>query len=218
MAGSVGGAGVDPGMGDIGPGRGAEPAGRGPKGRQVARPGARGLALAALAVACCLVLLRLLDSGPDGVNLFSRVTSVPVTAQSPQVQTSEVTAPGGPGTTRAKAEVRVLVANGAGVKGLATAATNALKNVGYDVLAPVDASTNVASTVVLFSAGYEADARAVAAALTLGVRAVSALDSPPVNGGDIGDARVIVVLGADLDTATPGASAGAVSTTATTRR
>ncbi|MDQ6727889.1 MAG: LytR C-terminal domain-containing protein [Actinomycetota bacterium] len=203
-------------MGDEPAVEGAGPAGRGPQGRRISRLGIRGLVLAAVAIVCCVALLRQLGSGPDGVNLFSRVTSEPAPAPSLQVQTT--TAAGFPGTTRPKGEVRVLVANGAGVKGLATAATNALRNVGYDVLPPVDATTIVATTLVQFSVGYEADARGIAAALTLGVRAVSALDAPPVDAGDIGDARVIVVLGADLDTGTPGASAGAVSTTATTRR
>ena len=119
---------------------------------------------------------------------------------------------------RAKSEVTVLVANGAGVRGLGATTTNALKNLGYTTLAAVDASPpSVDRTVIQFAEGYEADAREVASALNQPATVVTRLSAPPVE--DVGEAKVVVVLGLDYaPTTTTTVATGAGSTTSTTRR
>lgn len=180
--------------------------------------GARGAFLLAVAVLLGIVLLQKFDTGisTGGQVSTARPTvpaAVPTTARRvglttvPVVTTSTVKA-------RAKADVKVLVANGAGVKGLGAATTNALKNLGYATLTPTDATVAVDKTGVQFADGYEAEAREVAQALSLPPTAATKLSSPPVAAADIGDAKVIVILGADISTSTtaPGA------TTSTTRK
>jgi len=113
----------------------------------------------------------------------------------------------------------VLVANGAGVKGLGAAATSALTNVGFATLTPTDATRTVEKSAVQFVDGYEAEARAVAQSLALLVAVVTPLNAPPVAAAEVAAAHVIVVLGTDLSLATAGtATPGPSSTTAGTRR
>jgi hypothetical protein len=114
---------------------------------------------------------------------------------------------------RPKSEVRVLVANGAGVRGLGASTTTALKNLGYNTLTATDATTAVDKTAVQFADGYEAEAREVAASLSLPATVVTRLASPPVAASDLDDAKVLVVLGADVTTTTAQGT-----TTSTTRR
>ena len=118
---------------------------------------------------------------------------------------------------RPKAEVKVLVANGAGVRGLGGATTNALKALGYTTLTPTDATATVPKTSIQYVEGWEAEGREVAGALTLPPTVATRLASPPVAAADIGDAKVIVILGEDVATTTTVAG-GAAATTSTTRR
>jgi len=118
---------------------------------------------------------------------------------------------------RAKADVKVLVANGAGVRGLGAAVTTALKGFGYTTLAPTDTNAgSVDRTTIQFAEGYEAEAREVAAALTQPATVVTRLASPPVAAADIGDAKVIVILGVDV--ANSATTTTVVGVTTTTRR
>jgi hypothetical protein len=120
---------------------------------------------------------------------------------------------------RAKADVKVLVANGAGVRGLGAATTTELKNRGYTTAPPTDATGAVPRTSIQFAEGYEADAREVAGALSLPATVVTRLAAPPVAAVDLADAKVIVILGEDVASATTTTVAGgATSTTSTTRR
>ncbi len=203
------------------PGRGA--AGPGGTG---SNPGARGALLLGVAVILGIILLQQfdndLDTGggpvaassiPDDVDTTSTTQRVGLTTVPPATST----------TTRArpKAEVKVLVANGAGIRGLGLATTNALKGVGYTMLTPTDATATIPKTSIQFAEGYEADAREVAGALTLPATVVTRLASPPVAAADIGDAKVIVILGVDVvtnRTTTTAAGGAATSTTSTTRR
>ncbi|MDQ3898467.1 MAG: LytR C-terminal domain-containing protein, partial [Actinomycetota bacterium] len=189
-----------------------------------ANAGARGALLLAVAVVLGIVLLQQFDSGIDTGGQVS--TNTTVSADDLTTTTRRIgltTVP--PVTTtvaraRAKSDVKVLVANGSGVRGLAGNTTNALKGLGYATLSPVDATTNVDKTTVQYADGYEAEARELAASVSLPATVLARLSSPPVAAADLGDAKVIVILGADAPTlgSTSSTAAGAASSTSTTRR
>jgi len=178
-----------------------------------------GAILVACAAAVGMFLLRTTDTGPKaGGRGPGRIDGVerPATEQG-------VAGPSGSSTSvptaRANSEVKVLVANGAGVRGLGAAATNALGNVGFATLTPTDATTTVERSAVQFVDGYEAEARAVAQSLTLPVAVVTRLISPPVAAAEVAGAHVVVVLGTDLSVSTAGTTtSGASNTPAVTRR
>jgi hypothetical protein len=194
---------------------------RAPAGAAGGNAGARGALLLGVAVILGIVLLQQFDS-PSIPSGQVSVTSIPddgdATSTTRRVGLTTVA----PATTtvargRAKAEVKVLVANGAGVRGLGASTTNSLKERGYtNIAAPTDATTTVEKTGIQFAEGYEAEAKELAGVLSLPVAVVTRLASPPVAAADIGDAKVLVILGADVSTATSTAPAGA--TTSTTRR
>ena len=184
--------------------------------------GARGALLLAVAVILGIVLLQQFDtpsipsgqvsatSIPDVGDATSTTRRIGLTT----VAQATTTVP----RARAKAEVKVLVANGAGVRGLGASTTNALKDKGYtNIAAPTDATTTVEKTGIQFAEGYEAEAKELAGVLSLPVSVVTRLASPPVAAADIGDAKVLVILGADVSSATTTAPAAA-ATTSTTRR
>jgi hypothetical protein len=183
--------------------------------------GARGALLLAVAVILGIVLLQQFDtpsipsgqvsatSIPDDGEDTSTTRRVGLTTV-PQATTTIARA-------RPKAEVRVLVANGAGVRGLGASTTNSLRERGYtNIATPTDATTSVEKTGIQFAEGFEAEARELAGVLSLPVTVVTRLASPPVAAADIGEAKVLVILGADVSTATTAPAAGA--TTSTTRR
>jgi len=200
------------------PGRPSPP----PAGNGAPNAGARGALLLGVAVILGIVLLQQFDT-PSVPSGQVSATSVPDDAEAttttrrvglttvPQVTTTTARA-------RPKAEVKVLVANGAGVAGLGGRTTTALRSAGYTNAAPpTDATTSVEKTAIQYVEGYEAEARELAAVLSLPPTVVARLASPPVAAADIDDAKLIVILGADA------ASAGTTTTapgatTSTTRR
>jgi hypothetical protein len=131
---------------------------------------------------------------------------------------TSTTAAGSGGTTTTAtpvshpaAEVKVLVLNGSGKAGVAKAGADALKPAGYTTLDPTNAKSTVATSVVYATAGFEADAIAVAGLLGLPPTIVKPLSAPPpAEIGDPADAAVVVVLGPDS------AAAGAPAATTTT--
>lgn len=176
--------------------------------------GARGALLLAVAVVLGVVLL----------NSFDRVPTTDVDAIIDGLDDTSTTVAGDPSGTapavtsttrasRAPADVTVLVANGTDIRGLAGATATALKGIGYNTLSPTDTTRPVDATKVLFSDGFEAEARAVATSLQLPPTAVEA--STPANPPPIADtlgANVIVLLGGDVSRTTT--TAGGASTTA----
>jgi hypothetical protein len=118
---------------------------------------------------------------------------------------------------RPKAEVKVVVANGAGIRGLAGLTTEALKGLGYATLTPTDVTSGTLDkTSIQFVEGYEAEGREVAAALSQPPTVVTKLASPPVAASALEGANVVVLLGVDVSTTTTAAVIG--GTTTTTRR
>lgn len=93
-------------------------------------------------------------------------------------------------------DVVVLVANGRSVPGAAKANADALSVQNYNLLSPTDYPSPVTDTAVYFAAGYQADAIAVATALTIDVAKVVALPTTALP-LDLKNAAVVVVLGTD---------------------
>jgi hypothetical protein len=160
---------------------------------------ARGGLLVAVAVLIGVLLLaRGLDSGDlvsAGGGDDGGETTDGTTAGDPATSTTSTTAAA---AVRPPTEVRVLVANGSGVPGVAGQRTDTLATAGYQTLEPANAAPTP-TTQVLFAEGFQAEAAAVATALGFPPTAVQPLpDPPPV---DPLDASVVVVLGQDTEAA-----------------
>jgi hypothetical protein len=180
-------------------------------------PGAKGALLLAAAVVLGIVLLQAFDTGiGSGGARVSTDTTKPVSTSTTRRTGSSVPASATTTTVKARAhgEVRVVVANGAGIRGLGGRTTDALKSLGYNTLGATDTSQPLDKTQVQFADGFEAEAREVAQVLSLPLTSVQRLNSPPVAPADLGDAKVVVLLGADVSTSSTSSS----STTSTTRR
>jgi hypothetical protein len=166
-----------------------------------------------------IVLLQKFDSGSvsTGAQISTATTVSRATTTTRKVGLTTV--PLATTTTvkaHAKADVKVVAANGAGVKGLGGTTTNILKNAGYATLAATDATAQVDKTSIQFADGYDADAREIAQLLNLPATVVVKIASPPVAAADIAGAQVIVILGVDFPAA--GSSTTAPGATTTTTR
>lgn len=176
--------------------RGQHAADDGSFGRSAGGAMARGVALIVAAVLLGVILLRATDSPEPFANVDtedavaddgdSTVTSDPAST------TPSVTAT----AARDPSEVTVLVANGAGIPGLASTIADQLKGANYVVAEPGNTKAPADDSAVYYTPGYEADAAAVAALLTPPPQ-VAPLPSPaPVD--DMKSAHVLVVAAADL--------------------
>jgi hypothetical protein len=197
--------------------RGRQAADDGSFARSVGVHTARGALLIGIAVVLGIVLLQKVDSGKapsTAVSAADSTTLPPTTA--PPLTT----------TTRAPTQVKVLVANGTTTSGVALTAKNTIGQAGYNVLAPVDATAAAkatqANTRVFYAAGYDSEARKIAALLGL-TPAPQPLPMPttavPVS--DLKAANVLVVIGPDYIAAHRTGGTGATTpgaTTTTTRR
>jgi LytR cell envelope-related transcriptional attenuator len=153
----------------------------------------RGVVLVAVAAVLGFFVLRAIDDtggGPSIADLeaASDTTGAPDTAGS----TDTTAAP----QARPPGEVVVLVANASGIQGAAGAQSEAISAGGYQVLEPTNSPTEVEATQVLATAGFEADAAALAAAIGAPETAVAAMPEPPPF--DLTGANVVVMLGPDL--------------------
>ena len=180
----------------------------------------RGVVLLAIALLIGIVLLNATDDQPPGTDLASSANS---TGSGDADRGAATTTTGVTTTTvaaRPPGEVKVLVANGSDVKGAAGKASEVLKAAQYNALAPGNA-VKVATSGVYFTAGYDREAAAVAAALQLPAELVKPVPTPaPL---DIKTANVVVVLGGDhapkfatdaaATTTTAAASSATTSTT-----
>lgn len=192
----------------------------------------RGVLLLVVAFVLGIVLLNATDEQPPGTDLVAgdrASTDAPpddegdddATVSTSTTQPVATTVP-----VRAPAEVKVIVANASDVSGAAGGATTRLKAAQYNALAPGN-SAKVATSAVYFTAGYQAEAAAIAAALELPANVVAAIPTPPPL--DPKTANVVVVLGADAaprfgtgaasaTTTTAGGGAGSTTSTSTTTR
>ena len=159
----------------------------------------RGVALIAVAVVLGIILLQATD-GPDPLATGNGeeprgVVDDTTTTVTDEVQPSitEDTQPAPDPST-----ITVLVANGAGVSGLAGDTTEIIAASGFQTAPPTDVSAgeSVESSVVYYTPGFEEAARLVAGVLNPVPEVAALPDPPPV--ADLAGANVVVVAGPDL--------------------
>jgi hypothetical protein len=162
----------------------------------------RGLLLIAIAVIVGVLLLR------NGFDDNGGSASAPVTdGGSTETTVSTNTTAAGGGSTDSTAattapsvrppnQVKVFVANGAGIQGAAGKAADTLKAAGYVAVAG-NSPNRVQTTTVYYTEGFQAEAQAVAASLGAPAEAVQPMPTPPPV-ADIQGAQVLVVLGPDI--------------------
>lgn len=168
--------------------------GSGAFGRSAGGAMVRGVVLIIVAVALGIVLLRATDApepfanaiGGDGAG--QTTTSRP--AGVPQTSTTASTVPAVDPST-----ITVLVANGAGVGGLAAKLTEQVEGEGFEVATPTDAEDAEKSTIY-FAPGFEEAATAVAALFDPKPAVAPLPDPPPVD--DLQGANLVLVAAADL--------------------
>jgi LytR cell envelope-related transcriptional attenuator len=163
--------------------------------RSVAFSAARGAALIGLAVIIGIVLLQLIDDGTSGPIGDGGGVSAGGTTNTTTPTSSDSTGTTVPTTAAAPvkppAEVAVLVLNGSGRPGAATAQSNSLKGEGYQTLTPADASKRVGN-VVYFKPGYDRECTTVANSVG-GNAKTEAIPSPAPTGSE--NASCVVILG-----------------------
>ena len=115
------------------------------------------------------------------------------------------------------AQVKVLVLNGSGKAGIAKSGADVLKAANYTTLEPSNAKGGtIATSIVYFVAGYDADAETITAKLGLQANAAQPLPTPPpAEVADPKDAHIVVLIGTDAPVA-GGAGAGTTSSTSPT--
>jgi len=163
-----------------------------------------------IGVAVLLGALLLAQSFKDGGSPVSAGGTTTSTVKRTETST---TAPAVP-QPHDPATVKVLVLNASGKSGVAKAGADQLKAANYTTLDPANAATSkaIATSVVYFTPGYDADAQQIAAKLGLSPSAVQPLPSPPPPEiGDPRDANIVVLIGTDAPVA-GGAGAGSATT------
>jgi hypothetical protein len=138
-----------------------------------------------------VLLILVLFIGAATLMLRSPSTSQPTGATSTTTTTIASTQ-----TTIAKTRVRVQIANGTSVTGLARSYTQSLMTLGWDALPEVNGPTT-SVTIVYYRAGFVWAAREIAQDIKVKPTAVKPLRNPKLVTGAASD-DVIVVLGHDL--------------------
>jgi hypothetical protein len=155
----------------------------------------RGVVLVAVAVVLGFFILRAIDDTDADTAVDTAAgpgNETTVGADAPAG--TEAAAP----TPRAPAEVIVIVANASGVQGAAAEQTERIASGGYQTAPAGNApeGTQLQTTQVMPTAGFEAEAAALAAAIGAPESAVQPLPEPPPV--DLAGANILVMLGTDL--------------------
>lgn len=158
----------------------------------------RGVALIAVAVILGIILLQATD-GPDPLTTANGDDPAAVgdetttTVEEDQPQATPTTEPAPDPST-----ITVLVANGAGVGGLAGDLTELVAAAEFETVSPTDVSDGeeVETSVVYYTPGFEEAATMVAAVFDPVPEVAALTDPPPVD--DLAGANVVVVAGPDL--------------------
>jgi hypothetical protein len=115
--------------------------------------------------------------------------------------------------TKTPQSVKVLVANGSTVNGLAGRLSARLHNQGYDTVGTGNATQAAMTSKVYYQTGFATEATTVAELLKLPPSAAQPMPSPPPV-KDLGAANIVVDAGPDLASGSSGSSgAGGGSTT-----
>src|SRR3954447_24488974 len=163
-------------------------------GRSVAFSAARGALLIGVAVIIGIVLLQVIDdgtSGPigDGGSVSAGGTTNTTAANGDGASSTTTTT--APTPVKPPAEVAVLVLNGSGRPGAATAQSNALKAKGYQTLTPADTAERQGN-IVYFNPGSDRECTTVATNVD-GAPKVEPVPSPAPTGSET--ASCVVILG-----------------------
>jgi hypothetical protein len=160
-------------------------------------PPTRGLVVIAVAVVVGGLLLAVAyDGGGSGGG--AAVSTDSGDDATTDTTAPEVTASTAPSGGREPAQVPVYVANGSGAQGRAQAITDQLIAAGYTAALPPGNATETEISQVFFLPEYDAEAAAVAAALSLGADRAVAMPATPPFDGIPAEATVVVQLGTDL--------------------
>jgi LytR cell envelope-related transcriptional attenuator len=171
-----------------------QPPPKGPGERERPLPPIRAAIVLALFVVAVVLLLGVIH--PTTTNSATGSTT-PTTQSSTSTTTPPAHSSTTTTTTVPPSHVPVLVANASGVTGAAAAISSELAPGGWDLLAPVNASTDVPASHVYYLTGQQGSAATIAS--TLGIPAASVLPySSAVPVSTIGTAQVVVVAGPDL--------------------
>ena len=179
--------------------------GDGSFGRSAGTQTLKGAGLLAVAVIIGIILLH---TAPPNITAVSTSSVTPPTTKAPKAKTSHTTTTEAPLATTTTApqahpaaQVKVAVANGSGVPGLAGRIRVQLNSAGYNTSIPaVNAPAAVAATVIYYVAGYAPDADAIATGqLSLPASVVKPMPTPaPVPQAAQQGADVLVVAGSDI--------------------
>lgn len=162
-----------------------------------------GKAAALIVVAGLLGVLVLADSGGsfrssaairDAIQDSLTVTTLPFDDEATPTTLA---------TERPASAVKVVAVNASGKAGEAGKATTKLQSAGYNALSPGNATAAVtnsrpAALVYVVTAGYEREARTIAALFSLPDSAVRALPSPSPSPDIKGDVNIAVLVGTGM--------------------
>lgn len=173
----------------------------------------RGLLLLVLAAVIGLVLYRSVEDVPPGTDVSAatrRTTTTEAAGEAGEV-ISSTTVP-----LRQPKDIKVLVANGAGVSGLGGQVSERLRTPhGYNVLSPVNAPARVQTTTLFYTPGFDREAAKIAEVLGLPPTTVKPMPAQaPVP--DTRGANVVVLAGPELNAAAPATTTTARGATTTT--
>ena len=180
---------------------------RGGRGAPAASTASRGVILVVGAVIIG-AMLRWKGGGAEKASVNGEDVLKPSATTPGGKATTTTAAP--PVTAVAPAQLAVTVANGSGVAGLAKTKAEELKSKGYTAATYTSAKVAQPLTQVLFVAGSEGDAKAVAAALGFPPARVAPLPDPPPL-ANLKNNTVVVVIGQDRGD--PNAAPAATPTT-----
>lgn len=165
----------------------------------------RGLLVVLAAVLIGLMLLRsgldggggTVSAGTASANSTTKPTTKPTTATTKAgSDASDSTVATVPGSTRPTNQVKVFVANAAGIKGAAGRLADVLKAAGY-VAVTGNIAPKIANSIVYYVQGSQSEAAAVAQAIGANPANVVVMPVPPPI-ADLQGAQVLVALGTDL--------------------
>lgn len=197
--------------------RSRQPRGSGAQRSQSAAPVAasRGVILVVIAALIGLFLILKGPSNDSGsvAAAGGSSTTKPATATTAAAVTTTTAA--APTTKVPPGQLTITVANGTGTAGKAKTVSDALKAAGYPNSAAVNPTQSPQpETKVYFDAGFEPDAKAVAAKisanLVTGGRVVARPATVPLKPADSAS-KIIVLLGADFNTVSGGGGATAAT-------
>lgn len=160
------------------------------------------MVLIGIAVVIGLVLLHREPGSDKAISAGSNTTiSLPSGFLVPGGSTTTTVRSPGTSVTvplRPPSQIKVLVANGTEVNGLAGRVSTSLKNKGYQTLTPTDSAQKPSTSSIYFEPGYSRDAAVLATALGLPTTVVQAMPQPPPVSDLPGTTNILVLVGADL--------------------